>query len=84
MESTKLSFELIPWASPSHRNSIFRSNLLQKHQMVDLHVMVVVVNCDLVCAEEIAWKVLKTNQAGETLLGITYWMPWEDLIQKNQ
>ena len=68
MESSKLSFELIPWASPRRRNSILRSNLAQNHQMVDLHVMVVVVNCDLVCA-----KVLKTVLVGEALLVIIYW-----------
>ena len=56
-----LSFELIPWASPRRRKSIFKgSNLLKKIQIVDLHV-VVIVNCDLIYAEEIGSKVLKTN-----------------------
>jgi len=52
---------------------VFSDNLTcyKKIQMVDLHV-VVVVNCDLICAEEIASKELKTNLAGEALLGITY------------
>ena len=36
------------------------SNLLKKIQIVDLHV-VVIVNCDLIYAEEIGSKVLKTN-----------------------
>ena len=39
--------------------------------MVFMHVMVVFVNCDLVCAEEIA-KVLKTNLVGEALIVIIY------------
>ena len=41
--------------------------------MVYMHVMVVFVNCDLVCAEEIASKVLKTNLVGEALIVIIYW-----------
>jgi len=40
--------------------------------MADLHVMVVVVNCDLICAEEIVSKVLKTNLVGEALIVIIY------------
>ena len=68
-----LSFELIPWASPRRRKSIFKwSNLLKKIQIVDLHV-VVIVNCDLIYAEEIASKELKTNLVGEALLVIIYW-----------
>jgi len=40
--------------------------------MVYMHVMVVFVNCDQVCAEEIASKVLKTNLVGEALIVIIY------------
>jgi hypothetical protein len=40
--------------------------------MVYMHVMVVFVNCDLVCSEEIASNVLKTNLVGEALLIIIY------------
>ena len=41
--------------------------------MVYMHVMVVFVNCDQVCAEEIASKVLKTN-----LIVIIYWRHGDD------
>ena len=44
--------------------------------MVYMHVMVVVVNCDLVCAEEIASKVLKTNLVREALLVIIILKAW--------
>ena len=59
MQSNQVNwvFLLIPRASPRHRNSVFRSNLLQKHQMVFMHIMVVFVNCDLVCAEVCAEEI---------------------------
>ena len=40
--------------------------------MVYMHVMVVFVNCDQVCVEEIASKVLKTNLVAEALIVIIY------------
>ena len=46
--------------------------------MVYMHVMVVFVNCDQVCAEEIASKVLKTNLVGEALIVIIYWRHGDD------
>lgn len=46
--------------------------------MVYMHVMVVFVNCDQVCAEEIASKVLKTNLVGEALIVIIYWRLGDD------
>ena len=47
MESSKLSFELIPEQVHAAEIVFSDSDLIQKHQMVYMHVMVVFVNCDL-------------------------------------